>query len=83
MNSYVLDIKEYNREIDDGMGDIQITVKANSCDVVLQQYEQLKKQLTDYYPVLRGNFKFENLELSRSLKVYVLYHYYLGIIFHF
>ena len=64
-----LDIQDYNRIIDDGMGDVQITIKANSCDVVLQQYELLKKQLVEYYPVLDGNFKFENIELSPYLKV--------------
>ena len=64
-----LDIQDYNRIIDDGMGDVQITIKANSCDVVLQQYELLKKQLVEYYPVVDGNFKFENIELSPYLKV--------------
>ena len=68
---YFLDIKDYNKSIDDGMGDAQITIKANSCDVVLKQYESLKKQVVDYYPVLDGNFKFENLELSPFLKVWL------------
>ena len=68
---YFLDIKDYNKSIDDGMGDVQITIKANSCDVVLKQYESLKKQVVDYYPVLDGNFKFENLELSPFLKVWL------------
>ena len=69
---YSLDIQDYNKSIDDGMGDVHITIKANSCDVVLQQYESLKKQVVEYYPVLDGNFKFENLELSPYLKVWLM-----------
>ena len=67
---HFLDLLKFDNTDDDGgMGNVHITVKANSCDVVSQQYESLKKQLTESFPVLKDHFKFENLELSPLLKV--------------
>lgn len=65
----VVDIQEFNRAIDDGLGEVEVVVKGHGNQYVERRFQQIQNCLVNAYPSLENRIRFEEIPLSSFLEV--------------
>ena len=64
-----IDIKEFNKEIDDGLGDLKIAICATHGYGTEGKFESIKKYLCEKYPQCEGNVEWKDFPVPRMVSV--------------
>ena len=64
-----LDIKEYNEAMNDGMGDLKITICATHGYGTEEKFESIKKHLCEKFPECEGNITWKDSPVPPTVKV--------------
>ena len=64
-----LDIKEYNEAMNDGMGNLKITICATHGYGTEEKFESIKKHICDKFPECEGNITWKDFPVPKTVKV--------------
>ena len=69
----IIDIKEYNEAMNDGMGNLKITICATQGYGTEEKFESIKKHLCDKYPECEGNITWRDFPVPKTVKVILVW----------